>query len=77
MVKLGFTPQQVDQMEPWQVAAILGVDIQPEEYTEGDTFLGRQLTEADKERLRRFNQTTETEVDITERVAREMGINFG
>ena len=78
MVKLGFTPQQVDLMEPWQVAAILGIDIQPEGFDEdADTFLGRKLTEADKERLRRFNQTTGHDgVDITDKVAREMGIVF-
>jgi hypothetical protein len=61
--KLGYTPQQMDDMEVWQLAAILEVDLEPD----------WEPTEADKERLERIQQPTET-MDITAQALDMMGI---
>lgn len=73
MAKIGYTPQDIDLMEVWQVAALLGMDERV--IDDEDTFLGRPLTEADKERLRRFSTSIESaDPDITDQVMQRMGI---
>ena len=73
--KLGFTPPQVDAMEPWQAAALLGMDkgeddsIQARLAREGDTLAER----AARIREMRGKPVPESD-DITDMVMRQMGI---
>lgn len=63
-------------MEVWQAAAILGVDEQPATEDGVDTFMGRPITEADRRRLEKFAGASTGQGDITDQVARQMGINW-
>lgn len=75
MAKLGYAPPVVDQMELWQAATLLGVDEGPVVAEGQDTFLGRPITPADRERLERFSTTGTDDPDITSQVMRQMGIS--
>lgn len=66
-------------MEVWQAAALLGVDENRVELTDGfvDTFNGRPITEADRRRLEKFAGVSGESEDITGQVMRQMGIHTG
>lgn len=74
MQKLGIPPPVVDQMTLFQCAVLLGVDEQPITEEGQDTFMGRPITPADRERLEKFQGVDGDDKDITARVMREMGI---
>lgn len=74
LARLSFTPPDIDGMEVWQVAALLGMDLKPELDTDAETFLGRPLREGDKRRLAKFAQSGGDGEDITAQVMRQMGI---
>lgn len=62
-------------MSLFQCAVLLGVDERPEVEEGQDTFMGRPITPADRERLEKFSRGPEADDrDITARVMREMGI---
>lgn len=73
---INVTPDRADEMELWQIAVLLGADVDradpfPEDLwqREKDTLAGRA------ERIRQMKTPPPADqVDITERVMRQMGI---
>lgn len=74
MHKLGIPPPVVDEMSLFQCAVLLGVDELPQVEEGQDTFMGRPITPADRERLEKFQAGPTDGRDITGQVIREMGI---
>lgn len=75
MHKIGIPPPLVDEMSLFQCAVLLGVDERPQVEDGADTFMGRPITPADRERLEKFQAGPSADNrDITNRVMREMGI---
>lgn len=77
-MRLGYTPAQVDGMENWQVAALLGLDVEEDEREQSiaERMAAEQHTLAERARkIREMKGRTDSEdVDITDDVMRQMGI---
>ncbi|MEE9177579.1 MAG: hypothetical protein V3U46_04060 [Acidimicrobiia bacterium] len=81
LLKVGITPLIADEMELWQLGAVLGAHEDRTEGIDADLWDRERDSLTERAAVIRSDEPTEereidTEVDITAQIARQMGVEF-